>query len=161
QTNANGDATVTDILPVNLLGKYITATMTDNHGDTSEFAQDVQVTALVPTLSSLSSTSVVEGATAITVNGGGFVHGAAVLVTRAPLATTFISASQLQATLPTGLEEGAAYSVTVTNPAPGGGTSSALALAVTDATISASGVTLLPTEAGQVTGVVASFTDAG
>jgi hypothetical protein len=159
-TDPNGNFNIADSFPTNLLGKYITATMTDNLGDTSEFALNIQVTPLVATLSSLGSASVAEGTTTLTVNGF-FVNGAAVLLNGTLLATTFVSATQLQATLPAGLEEGATYGVAVANPSPGGGISSALPLTVTEAPLTATGLTLTPTEAGVVDGVVATFTDAG
>ena len=51
----------------------------------------------VPVLAGLAPTSVPAGAFAIAVNGSGFVSGAQVLLAGAPLATTFVSATQLRA----------------------------------------------------------------
>src|SRR6202043_3584826 len=52
----------------------------------------------VPVLTSIAPTSVPAGAFAITVNGSGFVSGARVLLAGSPLATTFVSSTQLSAT---------------------------------------------------------------
>jgi hypothetical protein len=58
----------------------------------------------------------------LTVNGTGFVSGSVVNWNDTPLATTFVSASQLTATVPDGnVAASGTTSVTVTNPAPGGG----------------------------------------
>src|SRR5262249_29046931 len=61
QTAYDGTATVTVTFPVNTTGKFISATLIDGV-NTSEFAQDVAVTPLVPTLTSLSPSSTTEGA---------------------------------------------------------------------------------------------------
>src|SRR3984957_20278202 len=83
----------------------------------------------VPVLTSIAPTSVPAGAVAITVNGSGFVSGAEVLLAGAPLATTFVSATQLTAT---GSESSAgAFSVSVMNPNPGSATSASQNLQVT------------------------------
>jgi hypothetical protein len=83
----------------------------------------------VPVLTSIAPTSVPAGAFAITVNGGGFVSGAEVLLAGAPLATNFVSSSQLTAT---GNETSAGtFSVAVMNPNPGSATSTSLNLQVT------------------------------
>ena len=79
------------------------------------------------------------------------------------LATTFVSAGQLTATIPASLlsDEGT-VAISVMNPTPGGGTSSAVNLTVTDAAITATGaeVSQLPGVQGKGL-VVATFTDAG
>jgi hypothetical protein len=60
----------------------------------------------------------------LTVNGTGFVSGAAVLWNGSARATTFVSSSQLTASiLATDISTARTASVTVVNPAPGGGTS--------------------------------------
>lgn len=60
----------------------------------------------------------------LTVNGTGFVSGATINWNGTALTTTFVSGSQLTAAVPAGdiATAGTAW-VTVTNPAPGGGTS--------------------------------------
>src|SRR5579863_6735 len=83
----------------------------------------------MPVLTSIAPTSVPAGAVALTVNGSGFVSGAQVVLAGAPLATTFVSATQLTAT---GNETAAGnYAVSVTNPNPGSATSSSQNLQVT------------------------------
>lgn len=87
----------------------------------------------VPTLTSLSPSVVVEGSPALTltVNGAGFVIGAEVQVNGAARVTTFVNSTQLRAQIPASdLELIANLSVQVLNPAPGGGLSNALTLAV-------------------------------
>ncbi len=60
----------------------------------------------------------------LTVNGSGFVSGATVNWNGTALATTFVSDLQLTATVPASdIAAAGTASVTVTNPAPGGGTS--------------------------------------
>jgi hypothetical protein len=59
----------------------------------------------------------------LTLNGSGFVSGSVVRWNGSALATTFVSGSQLKASVPASdvLQPGTA-SVTVVNPGPGGGT---------------------------------------
>ena len=60
----------------------------------------------------------------LTVNGTGFVSGAAVNWNGSPLATTFVSGSRLTASVPASdVAEAETASVTVVNPGPGGGSS--------------------------------------
>jgi titin len=153
-TNGAGNATVTDTFPVNLFGQVVTATATYAGLGTSEFALDVAVTPLMPTLTSLGSSTTTEGAQTLNVNGTNFAQGAVVSVNGTPLATTFVNSTQLRAAIPAGLLEEGMASVTVANPAPGGGTSNALALTVTDAPLTVTGSPFY-------TGVVATFTDTG
>ena len=80
----------------------------------------------LPTLSSISPTSAVVGAAAfsLTVNGSGFIAGSVVDWNGTPLTTTYISGTQLTATVPAADVSAAGGAlVTVQNPAPGGGTS--------------------------------------
>src|SRR5438093_12620277 len=61
----------------------------------------------------------------LTVNGTGFVSGATVNWNGTPLATTFVSSSQLTATVPAAnIAVAGTASITVVNPTPGGGASS-------------------------------------
>ena len=83
----------------------------------------------VPVLTGIAPTSVPAGAFAITVNGSGYVSGAQVLLAGAPLATTFVSSTQLTAT---GNEASAGtFSIAVMNPNPGSATSASQNLQVT------------------------------
>jgi hypothetical protein len=83
----------------------------------------------VPVLTSIAPTSVPAGAFAITVNGSGFVSGAQVLLAGSPLATIFVSSTQLTAS---GSESSAGtFAVAVMNPNPGSATSASQNLQVT------------------------------
>jgi hypothetical protein len=69
----------------------------------------------------------------LTVNGANFVSGATVNWGRTTLATSFVSPSQLTATVPsTDLATPNTLTITVTNPAPGGGTSNSEYFTVTN-----------------------------
>jgi arylsulfate sulfotransferase len=70
------------------------------------------------------------GAT-LTVNGSGFASQSVVTANGTPLATTFVSASQLTATVPANLVAGpGVLQLTVSTPAPGGGTTSPVSFTV-------------------------------
>jgi hypothetical protein len=117
----------------------------------------------VPSLGSLSQTSAVEGAGSfvLTVNGTGFISSSVVQWNSTPLTTTFVSSTQLKATVPASdLAEEGSDNITVFNPAPGGGTSAASAFTITDAALTASGVAISATEGLSFSGQVATFTDA-
>jgi hypothetical protein len=69
----------------------------------------------------------------LTVNGTGFVSGSTVNWNGIPLATTFISSSQLTAVVPASDVSGVGTaSVTVNNPGPGGGNSNVAFLLITN-----------------------------
>ena len=87
----------------------------------------------VPTLSSISPNQAAAGSAAVTmtVNGTNFVKGAVVSFGGTALVTTFVSATQLTATVPASLlTKAGAFDVVVTNPAPGGGDTSPLTFTV-------------------------------
>ncbi|SHI68178.1 hypothetical protein SAMN02745146_1374 [Hymenobacter daecheongensis DSM 21074] len=88
----------------------------------------------VPTITGLSPASVPPGSGAFTlvVTGTGFVPGSIVRSTAPVSNTTYLSATQLSVSLPPGAVTGT-YPVTVTNPAPGGGTSAPFNFIVTGA----------------------------
>lgn len=82
-----------------------------------------------PQLTSLDPNSalVQSGAFTLTVNGSGFVPSSKVRWAGQDRTTTFVSNSQLMAAIPASdLNNSGAVSVTVFNPAPGGGTSNAV-----------------------------------
>lgn len=88
----------------------------------------------VPVLSSLSPSSIEAGGLdfTLTVNGSGFVSNSVVRWDGADRATSFVSESQLTATILTSDIAGpATAAVTVFTPAPGGGTSNTLTFTVT------------------------------
>jgi hypothetical protein len=67
----------------------------------------------------------------LTVNGTGFVPGSAVNWNGTPLSTTFVSSSQLTATVPaSNIAKASTASITVSSPSPGGGISNPLFFSV-------------------------------
>jgi len=87
----------------------------------------------VPVVTSLSPSIVIAGSapTTVIVNGSGFISSSTVLWNGSARQTTFVSGTQLQAALTTAdLASGLNAQITVTNAAPGGGTSAAAAFTV-------------------------------
>lgn len=81
----------------------------------------------VPTLVSISPTNTTAGAASftLTANGNNFINGSVIKWNGTNLATTYVSSSQLTATITASLVASAGTaSITVFNPTPGGGTSS-------------------------------------
>ena len=94
----------------------------------------------VPQVSLLSPLSAAAGSgpLILDVTGTDFNASSSVLLNGAALTTTHVSSTLLQATLPASdLAAGGTLNVAVNNPAPGGGTTSALQFAVTDFTVTA------------------------
>src|SRR6516225_3470257 len=80
----------------------------------------------VPSLTSLTPTGGIAGGVAfiLTVNGTGFISSSVVNFNGSPKTTTYVSSSQLTAMITAAdISAAGSPSVTVTNPAPGGGTS--------------------------------------
>jgi Domain of unknown function DUF11/FG-GAP-like repeat/Putative binding domain, N-terminal len=76
------------------------------------------------------------GAFTLTVNGSGFISGSVVNFGGSARTTTYVSATQLTAAiLATDVASAGTPSVTVTNPAPGGGTSNAITFTVSAALV--------------------------
>ena len=87
----------------------------------------------IPTITSLSTMTVTAGSPTftLTVTGGNFVSGATVLWNGSTRATTFMSGTQLTATiLAADLTSVGTADVAVFNPAPGGGTSTSLTFSI-------------------------------
>lgn len=107
-----------------------------NHGEEKVSTNSFTVSAAnnpVPVLTTLSPTSATAGGAAftLTVNGTGFVTGSVVRWNGVNRTTTVVSATQLTASIPaTDIATAGTASVSVFNPTPGGGTSSALTLTV-------------------------------
>jgi len=105
---------------------------TDSSGASA--AVNLEVTNPTPTIALLSQTSLVVGTTSLSVdvNGTGFVPATVIDVNGTARPTTFVSGTQVNATL-TAADVAAAGSLSVTavNPTPGGGTSTAATIAVT------------------------------
>ena len=94
----------------------------------------------VPTLSSLSTTNVTGGGAAFTLTalGSSFVPSSVVRWNGSDRATTYVSSTELQAAIPASdLATGGDAPVTVFNPAPAGGLTSALSLRVSSFTTAA------------------------
>jgi hypothetical protein len=90
-----------------------------------------------PTARSVAPSSITAGgsAVAVTITGTGFTRGSTAYAGNTPLATTLLSATSLRATVPsTLLANAGSVNLTVQTGAPGGGTSSAVAIAVQAAT---------------------------
>ena len=91
----------------------------------------------LPKPAKLSPATVVAGAAAfkLTVTGTNFVSGAVIAFNGVRETTTFVSATTLSCTIPTvAVSKAGTFAVSVTNPAPGGGTGNALSFKVTAAT---------------------------
>ncbi len=127
-SNTTGLATFSN-LAVNLAGTYtLTAT---SSGLTSAVSSSFIIYNPVPTTTSISPVSANAGAAGfiMTVNGTNFVTTSVVYFAGTALTTTYVSATQLTATVPAGLlTTVGTYYITVVNPAisgVGGGTSNA------------------------------------
>src|SRR5439155_23128705 len=91
-----------------------------------------------PSISSLSSTTAVEGSGAftLTVFGSNFVSSSVVKWNGTTVNTTFVSSSQLTAAIPAAnVNDEGMNQVTVFTPMPGGGTAGPVACSVTDAAL--------------------------
>lgn len=123
-----------------------------------------------PTVASVAPSAVAVGApnTTIIVTGTGYVGSSVVRVNGAPIATTYMSATQLQAVVPAAqLTAPATLAITVQNGAPGGGTSNAGNLVVgcntagVDVTLGAVGATTTVTSSFGTAPTMSRFTASG
>jgi hypothetical protein len=111
----------------------VNVTVTNPAGGGTSNTQTFTVNNPVPTETSLSPTSATAGGAAftLTVNGTGFVSTSVVKFNGAAKTTAFVSATQLTAAItPADIATAGTASVTVTNPAPGGGTSGTLSFTI-------------------------------
>jgi hypothetical protein len=83
----------------------------------------------LPVVSAVIPTAIGLGAFAIAVSGSGLVVGSQVMFGGAPLATTFVSPTELNATGAASSTQIGSVRVTVQNPEPGGATSTTFATA--------------------------------
>ena len=86
-----------------------------------------------PAVISLSPASVLSGSAAmsLTVDGQGFVNGSIVRIGGADRPTTFVTSTQLSVQLASAdMQNGGVFSITVFNPAPGGGSSNPIGFTV-------------------------------
>ncbi len=103
-------------------------------GGTSS-AQTFTINNPVPTIATISPTSTAAGGSSftLTVNGTNFVAGSIIDFNGSPLATSFVSSTQLTATVPAiDITTAATDSITVVNSTPGGGTSNVQSLIVNE-----------------------------
>jgi uncharacterized repeat protein (TIGR03803 family) len=114
----------------------------------------------VPTLSSISPSRIGAGYSSpitVTVDGSGFVSGAMVNWNATALATTYVSSTELTATIPASdFASATNATITVTNPTPGGGTSAGLTFQVVAAPTS---VFVNGAWAGDPLGTAVTWTD--
>lgn len=102
-------------------------------GTSSSAVFTVTSTNPLPTITSLAPVSALAGSAQfkLTVNGTNFVLSSVVNWNGTALATTYVSATQLTAQIPAGdIAASGSANITVSNPAPGGGTSGAWAFPI-------------------------------
>jgi hypothetical protein len=139
--------------------KSVTVSTPAPGGGTSGMAT-LNVNNPTPTLTSISPTTLSAGGPAftLTVTGSGFVPASVVQWNGGNRTTTFVSATQLTASIPaTDLVTVGAPQVTVFTPAPGGGTSNALAFSIINTALTVTGLTANRT-APQPPGTTITFT---
>src|SRR5450755_2275985 len=119
-----------------------------------------------PTITTISPNSTVAGGAAftLTINGTNFVAASMVNFGGSAPATTFVNATQLTAAIPAAsIASTGTPAVTVTNPAPGGGTSAAINFTITSGLNSVPTISVLapscapPGEPVQLTVVALNF----
>ena len=111
----------------------VNVTVTNPTGGGTSNAQTFTINNPAPTETSISPTSATAGGAAftLTVNGTGFVSTSVVKFNGAAKTTTFVSATQVTAAITAAdIATAGTASVTVTNPAPGGGTSGTVSFAI-------------------------------
>ncbi|HVN17294.1 MAG TPA: FG-GAP-like repeat-containing protein [Dongiaceae bacterium] len=129
-TNA-ADGTVS---VVNTQSQVVTATITIGSGSSPQGVATMRVNPLPFINQPLVPDAIPAGGAefTLTVNGTGFVSGATVNWNGNALTTTFVNQGQLTATVPgADIAASATASITVTNPAPGGGVSNTVPFTVT------------------------------
>jgi hypothetical protein len=126
---SSGDYTAPAALPN---PNTITIQATSAADSSASGSSDVTILNPTPALTAISPTSVNVGAFSLTITGSNFLSGSQVLLAGAPLATTYVSATQLTVT---GTAAAAGiFAVSVSNPNPGQSTSSSVNLQVTSTT---------------------------
>ncbi|HJX83746.1 MAG TPA: hypothetical protein VJ723_05330, partial [Candidatus Angelobacter sp.] len=142
-------------------------TSTDPNYNNASGAGSLTISALAPTLANLSPIVTPQNSAGfnLTVNGTNFVPGSVVNWNGSPRVTTFVSTTQIKAAiLSTDLTTVGTASVTVFNPTPGGGTSSAITFAIdtpagtAGAVTASTGTSTLTVTHGQTTTLTVTFT---
>jgi hypothetical protein len=134
--------------------------VTPSPGGGASAALSFTVSNPAPTITGITPASVTAGSadTPITVNGTGFSSASVVSSNGVALATTYKSATQVTATVPSAqLLYPGSVSITVTNPAPGGGTSAAWSIPIA---CDGSGVDVALATMGQTTTLATNFAGA-
>ena len=106
-----------------------------SNGSVSSSGSTLEVDNPAPVIASVSPTSALAGTASVVLNfiGTGFVPSTVINVNGAPRTTTFVSPTQVSAALPsTDLASAGTLSIAAVNPAPGGGTSAAATLAISN-----------------------------
>lgn len=147
-----------------LLLTLILATLAGcNGGGSSGGPGPIPQSNLTPTVTGVSPSSIGAGApdTTITVSGSNFITASVVNLSGQALKTTFVSGTQLTAVVPAGnLAAGAVSNITVTNPQPGGGTSTAsIAFTITNPSPTVSQVSPNSIPSGTTTTLVVTGTN--
>ena len=151
----------------------VNVTVTNPAGGGTSNVQAFTINNPAPTETSLSPTSATAGGAAftLTVNGTGFVSTSVVKFNGAAKTTTFVGATQLTAAITAAdIATAGTATVTVTNPAPGGGTSGNLSFTINAAsgptltsiapistTVGGAAFTLTLTGTGFVAGATVNF----
>jgi len=131
-SSSSGSESITAAVPANLLATAGTATITVSSAtSTPALSNALTVTITnppVPTLTSITPNSgIVNTEAPVTLFGTGFAPDSSAAVNGTNIPTTYFSSTQLDATIPASdLASPGTVSLTVTTPAPGGGTSAAL-----------------------------------
>jgi hypothetical protein len=146
------EAIVTDATGVTLINPFLSIQInsTGAPGNPVPFLNQP----LVPTAVSPGTS-----AFALNVSGAGFVSGATIDFNGVPLATTFVGSQHLTATVPAGdVATAGTATVTVVNPAPGGGSSNVVyfPVAAPQATVNFANATNSPLQVPEPSGIVAS-----
>jgi hypothetical protein len=132
-SGSGGQEFITVAVPASLLTATGTASITVSSAvATPALSNALTVTISnppAPTLTSISpSSGPINTATKVTLNGTGFTAGSTVALNGANLAATYVSATQLTATIPaSNVALPGNVNFTVTTPAPGGGTTAPMA----------------------------------
>jgi hypothetical protein len=112
----------------------------------------------VPALTAISPTGANAGVeTTIKLTGSKYNATSVAYAGTIPLATTFVSTTSLTAIIPAGLA-GGAYAITVRNPVPGGGASTAISFTLNNAVPSITSITPATSVAGTATAMGVSGT---
>ena len=129
-TIAAGTTSSADSIPIcNVMGVYSDGTF----AILTATGATLSLTSAVPTINMLSPTSATAGTGAftLTVTGTGFISGSVVNWNGSSRTTTYVSATQLTAAITAAdIATVGTGQVTVTNPAPGGGTSGSAAFVI-------------------------------